>query len=30
MYHARSKGTVGRQFRLEEGILETPPKNDER
>lgn len=28
--HVGSKGTVWRQFRLEEGILETPPENDER
>lgn len=28
--HVGSKGTVWRQFRLEEGVLETPPENDER
>ena len=28
--HVGSKGTVWRQFRLEEGLLETPPENDER
>ena len=28
--HVGSKGTVWRQFRMEEGILETPPENDDR
>ena len=28
--HVGSKGTVWRQFRLEEGPLETPPENDDR
>ena len=30
MNHVGSKGTVWWQFRLEEGVLETPPENDER
>jgi len=28
--HVGSKGTVWRQFRMEKGILETPPENDDR
>jgi len=30
MYHEGSKGTALRQFRLEEGILETTPEDDVR
>jgi len=28
--HVGSKGTIWQQFSLKEGILETPPENDER